>query len=188
MADLGERRVVVVGAGISGAACARALGRAGLHVRVLDRGRRVGGRMALREESLGGARRVVDIGASYFTVSDPAFAGWWRSGGSAAWPGRGPTRSPFSTGRGPRRRPRPARCAGPRPPAWALVEDLLAGFDVRSGVDVEQVDAGESGLAVDGEPAAAVVLAMPSRRPSTCCRRRSRSGWSSTPGRTGSPR
>jgi predicted NAD/FAD-dependent oxidoreductase len=162
VADLGERPVVVVGAGISGAACARALGRAGLHVRVLDRGRRVGGRMALREESLGDARRVVDIGASYFTVSDPAFSQVveeWRVRGLARpWTdtlavldreGAAPT---SSTG--------PVRWAAPAG-LRALVEDLLTGFDVRSGVDVEQVDAGESGLAVDGEPAAAVVLAMP---------------------------
>ena len=62
---------VVVGAGISGLACARALRSAGLPVRVLDRGRKPGGRMASRR--LQG--RPVDIGASYFTAGDDdAFA------------------------------------------------------------------------------------------------------------------
>ncbi|MGZ4650485.1 MAG: FAD-dependent oxidoreductase, partial [Kineosporiaceae bacterium] len=69
-----ELPVVVVGAGIAGVACARALRRGGLGVRVFDRGRRIGGRMALHRERLGGTERVVDVGASYFTVSDPRFA------------------------------------------------------------------------------------------------------------------
>ena len=42
-----------------------------------------------------------------------------------------------------------------------LVEDLASGLDVTSEHEVEQVDAGEEGLAVDGAEAAAVVLAMP---------------------------
>jgi len=43
-----EDPVVVVGAGIAGLACARALTAAGYPVRVLDRGRRPGGRMSSR--------------------------------------------------------------------------------------------------------------------------------------------
>ncbi|GMA88848.1 hypothetical protein GCM10025868_40980 [Angustibacter aerolatus] len=61
--------VIVVGAGISGVTCARELDRAGLPVRVLDRGRRIGGRMALQRTG----SRVVDTGASYLTASDDAF-------------------------------------------------------------------------------------------------------------------
>src|ERR687885_2141703 len=87
MADRsGGAPVVVVGAGIAGTACARALRGAGIRVRVLDRGRRVGGRMALRRERTGDVEHVVDIGASYFTVSDPAFGAVvadWRSRGLA---------------------------------------------------------------------------------------------------------
>src|SRR3954451_11556174 len=86
---LGEAPVVVVGAGIAGTACARALRAAGVPVRVLDRGRRVGGRMALRRERIDGVEHVVDIGASYFTVSDPAFAAladdWRRRGLAREW-------------------------------------------------------------------------------------------------------
>src|SRR5919199_3224902 len=85
-ARLREAPVVVVGGGISGVACARALRAAGVPVRVLDRGRRVGGRMALRRERLAGVEHIVDIGASYFTVSDPAFAAVvddWRTRGLA---------------------------------------------------------------------------------------------------------
>lgn len=68
--------VVVVGGGISGAACAQALVEAGQRVVAFDRGRRLGGRMAartLRETGTAFDGRVVDIGASYFTVSDLPF-------------------------------------------------------------------------------------------------------------------
>ena len=74
--------VVVVGAGVAGVACAVALRSAGVSVRVLERARSVGGRMASRR--LHG--RPVDLGAAYFTVSDPEFAevvGRWRTLGLA---------------------------------------------------------------------------------------------------------
>jgi renalase len=158
----GELPVVVVGAGIAGAACARAVRRAGLRVRVLDRGRRVGGRMALREEVVGGNTRVVDIGASYFTVSDRAFAalaeGWRERGLAREWTD---TFAVVDRGGGD-------PCASSGPVRWAapsglrsLVEDLLEGLDVASDREVEQVDAERDTLAVDGEPVAAVALAMP---------------------------
>ena len=146
--------------------------------------------MALRHERLGGVERVVDIGASYFTVSDPAFAAV--VDGLAR---RGP-RPPLdrhargAAGRGG------GRAAGAGPVRWAapgglrsLVEDLAAGLDVTSGYEVEQVDAtpgdGAGGVAVDGEPAAGVVLAMPQPQavgpaPGAAGRpaRVSRRGWS----------
>ena len=66
----------VVGGGISGIACAAALAQGGLSVRVRDRGRRLAGRMTsrrLRDTGSAFDGRVVDIGASYFTASDPEF-------------------------------------------------------------------------------------------------------------------
>jgi renalase len=154
--------VVVVGAGISGTACACVLAGGGLPVRVLDRGSRIGGRMALRPERLGGAERVVDIGASYFTVSDPRFSavvdGWRERGLARPWT------DTFlvlpASGREARTTSGPVRWASPGG-LRSLVEDLATGLDVRSEHEVEQVDAGEEGLAVDGAAVAAVVLAMP---------------------------
>lgn len=62
-------RVAVVGAGISGAACAQTLRAHGVTVEIVDRGRAPGGRMA--SPRLHGRR--VDIGAAYFTVKEPGF-------------------------------------------------------------------------------------------------------------------
>jgi renalase len=61
--------VVVVGAGLSGLVAARTLRDAGVRVRVLDKGRGVGGRLATRR--IGAAR--LDHGAQFFTVRGDAF-------------------------------------------------------------------------------------------------------------------
>ena len=60
---------LVIGAGLAGLAFARRVQAAGASVRVLDKGRGVGGRAATRR--FGGAR--VDHGAQFFTARDPAF-------------------------------------------------------------------------------------------------------------------
>jgi len=68
--------LLVIGAGISGVTAAQTATEAGASVKVVDRGRRPGGRMAsrrLRETGTPHDGRVVDYGASYFTVSDPDF-------------------------------------------------------------------------------------------------------------------
>ena len=157
-----ERPVVVVGGGIAGVACARVLADASVPVRIVDRGRRMGGRMAVRHEDVAGTVRAVDIGASYFTVRDERFAavarGWRDRGLARVWT---PTLQVISAG-------------GPPPPVpsrdldrWAaadglrsLVEDLARDLPVTHDHEVEEVDVAD-GLSVDGEPAAAVVLAMP---------------------------
>lgn len=77
--------VVVVGAGLAGVACARELRAAGVGVRVLDRGRVLGGRMASRR--LWG--RPVDLGASYLTAFDEEFVAvvddWAERGLAGRW-------------------------------------------------------------------------------------------------------
>jgi renalase len=146
--------VIVVGAGIAGLACARELVDAGVPVRVLDRGRVVGGRLASKR--LDG--RYADIGAGYLTADDPGFAGRlesWRIAGLAR-----PWTDTFDVYQG-------VRPQGPAtgPVRWAapgglrsLAEDLAAELDVTLEHTVTGVGPGP---VVDGEAADAVVLAMP---------------------------
>lgn len=66
---MSHRDVLIIGAGISGLLCATELQRAGLSVRVVDKGRGFGGRMATRR--MAGGR--LDHGAQFFTVRDSRF-------------------------------------------------------------------------------------------------------------------
>jgi len=86
--ELGKGQpVAVIGAGLSGLTCARELADGGLEVRVFDKARGPGGRMATRRA---GDLRF-DHGAQYFTVRDDRFAGtvdsWYRQGIVAPWSG-----------------------------------------------------------------------------------------------------
>ncbi|WP_380163634.1 NAD(P)/FAD-dependent oxidoreductase [Jannaschia sp. R86511] len=159
------RSVLVVGGGISGVACARRLHEAGVGVRVVDRGRRLGGRMAARTVDTVVGRHVVDTGASYFTVRDDGFAAVVRD-----WQERGLVRhwtDTFHLSDGERlvgTKVGPVRWAGTAG-LRSLVEDLAAGLDVEHPREVTEVQPvtgpGGPGVLVDGERYDAVVLAMP---------------------------
>lgn len=72
--------VLIIGAGISGLLCATELRQQGHSVRILDKGRGLGGRMATRRMS--GGR--LDHGAQFFTVRDfrlQAYADSWLADG-----------------------------------------------------------------------------------------------------------
>lgn len=139
-------RVVVVGAGLSGVACARELRAAGLDTRVLDRGHVPGGRMAARRLW----DRRVDLGASYITVTDRGFADvvddWAARGLARPWTDTftalGDGGAETTTG--------PMRWGAPHG-LRSLVEDLAADLGVErcEVASLEQLEAD------------AVVLAMP---------------------------
>jgi predicted NAD/FAD-dependent oxidoreductase len=80
--------VAVVGAGLSGLACARSVSDHGHRVRVFEKARGPGGRMSTRRAG----DWQFDHGAQYFTVRHPRFARWvdaWRQNGIVApWNGR----------------------------------------------------------------------------------------------------
>jgi len=143
--------VVVVGAGIAGIACAVELAAAGVPVRVLERARTLGGRMASAD--LEG--RPVDYGAAYFTVRDPEFAavveGWRTAGLARQWTSE---LTVFGT-EGRSSKSGPVRWAAPHG-LRSLVVDLAQGLDITFGHEVHRVGPG-----VDGHPADVVVLAMP---------------------------
>jgi predicted NAD/FAD-dependent oxidoreductase len=138
--------VVVIGAGVAGLACAGALRDAGVPVRVLERATAPGGRLG--GDVLDG--RPVDLGAAYFTVSDPGFAAvtdrWLGAGLARPW--EGPAFEVYGAG----------RSGGAPPVRWAapgglgsLAVDLSSGLHVTCGVAVKT-------LTVFDSP---VVLAMP---------------------------
>lgn len=81
-------RIAVVGAGIAGLACAHALRESGHEVRVFEKSRSVGGRMATRRTDHG----TFDHGAQYFTARDPGFRrvveGWLNTRVVAPYTGR----------------------------------------------------------------------------------------------------
>ncbi|MGC5381780.1 NAD(P)/FAD-dependent oxidoreductase [Micromonospora sp. DT68] len=148
-----DRGAVVVGAGIAGVACAAELIRAGVPVRVRERGHVCGGRMASKRF----AGRPADIGAAYFTVSDSDFAAvvdTWRAAGLVReWTD---TFQSYDTN-GRHEVPGPMRYAAPRG-LRSLVEHLAAPLPVTVDRLVLSVGPGPT---VDGERVGAVALAMP---------------------------
>src|SRR5690349_15420608 len=131
VADMASPRVAVIGAGLSGVACAQALAERGIAAEVFERGRAPGGRMA--SPTLHGRR--VDMGAAYFTAKDPAFAAiaedWVARGLARPWTDTFDVISPdgrdITTG--------PLRFATPGG-LRSLVRDLLPeGVQLESGVD-----------------------------------------------------
>lgn len=142
----GPPRVLVVGAGVAGAACATALRHAGCAVTVRERGRAAGGRLAA--PTLHGRR--VELGAAYFTVQDAAFDAVVED-----WAARGLARRWTDTfdacsADGRSSKSGPMRWAAPNGLRF-LARDLLTGIDVELGVEVTDL----------GSEHAAVVLAMP---------------------------
>lgn len=85
---MNQQRIAVIGAGISGLACATELKKCGFEVTVFDKSRGVGGRMSHRYFQEWGA----DHGAQYFTVKEERFAeeikSWEAAGTIEAWSGK----------------------------------------------------------------------------------------------------
>lgn len=162
------RRVGIVGAGVAGAACARALADAGCAVQVFDKSRGVGGRMATRRASwmpeAGAAQAAFfDHGVPWWTAQSPEFAAFLAQAEAA--------------GRVQRWAPRLAGGVGAPVPAghgWlglpdmpALCRWMLRDIPVRTECQVSALAAAEGRWSVlgGGEPLArdldAVVVAIP---------------------------
>ena len=162
------RRVGIVGAGVAGAACARALADAGCAVQVFDKSRGVGGRMATRRASwvpAAGAAQLVffDHGVPWWTAQSPEFAGFMAEAQAA--------------GRVQRWEPRLAGVAGApvqRLQGWVGLPDmpelcrfLLREIPVHTECQVSALAPAEGRWSVlsGGEPVAqdldAVVVALP---------------------------
>ncbi len=164
--------VTVVGGGISGLACARAVQDAGKTARVLDRGRRVGGRLSSRTFE----GRPVDLGASYFVVGEAdrfghVVADWEERDLARPWTD---TFVVVDADGNQTPKPGPMRWAAPLG-LRSLALDLAQGLDVVSERTVERVEP----YRIDGEPSGEVVLAMPRPQAArlTDARLGSRAAW-----------
>ncbi len=124
--------VAVIGAGVAGAAAARALRDAGHAVTVFDKGRGPGGRASTRREG----ELAFDHGAPSFTVHDERFArwarAWWQERVLAEWKPKlevlgPPPATPLEEG--------PRLVA--QPGMSALLARMLVDVDVRYGVEVK---------------------------------------------------
>lgn len=165
--------LTVIGAGICGIACAAAAVARGVPVRILDRGRGIGGRMAsrtLKDTGTPWDGRVVDIGASYFTARDGEFVTLvdrliardivrpWTDAFHVAGP-----EGVIGVRKGPMRFSAPR---GLRSVVEAMRDD--AGLTVNSQVDVAEVSV-QGGLEVDGVSTDAVALCMPGPQAHRIC-------------------
>lgn len=160
--------VAVVGAGIAGATCAQALREAGHAVRMFDKSRGPGGRLATRRalwvDALGQARTTrFDHGAPGFDARSPAFrrftAEALKAGWLAAWAPAEDRRGLALEGHGP--------FLLPVPDMPALCRQLLQGTGTSWASPVAALQQGPSGWRLQGADALlgegfdAVVLALP---------------------------
>lgn len=145
--------IAVIGAGMAGATAAGTLAAAGYAVRLFDKGRGPGGRMASRRLLLDGRERRFDHGAQYFTARDAGFrtdvARWRAAGVVAPWHARlarigrdGAVAEPDTE----------ERLVG-LPAMSAVIRHLTDPLDVAWGVEIATLAAGADGwrlAAADG--------------------------------------
>ncbi|MBM4376392.1 MAG: FAD-dependent oxidoreductase [Deltaproteobacteria bacterium] len=151
-------RVIIVGAGVAGLACARALEEGGVEVTLLDKGRAVGGRITTRRRD----GHAFDLGAQYLTGRDPRFTArvhaLQRRGVVARWDGR--VAAFEGTSRAPRETEPVERLVGV-PGMNALPLALAEGLDVRSSHRVERIEADGSRFQLEVSVAEAGVTLPP---------------------------
>jgi predicted NAD/FAD-dependent oxidoreductase len=155
-------RIAIVGAGIAGLACARRLTAGGADVRIFDKARGPGGRLATRR----GDGWQADIGAQYFTARHPGFqdsvAVWAASGVVARWPAE-PVR--LERGSITARDDGRERWVGV-PRMSALSRHLVQGLDIAPGRSIVALEQGPGWSLREAEgpthgPFDAVVIALP---------------------------
>ncbi|MXP36640.1 NAD(P)-binding protein [Erythrobacter citreus] len=148
-------RIAIVGAGMAGLSCGQRLSRLGHEVRLFDKGRGPGGRMATRRMEDGGTTLHFDHGAQYFTARNPRFveqvAHWEASGVAARWAAAGDD-------------------AWVGTPAMNAPLKAMAGeLGVQFGTRIEQLVRDGEGWQIDGEgaldtPFDTVLVAVPAEQ------------------------
>ena len=143
-----KARIAVVGAGLSGLACADALTERGHSVRVFDKGRAPGGRTSTRRADLRGVELSFDHGAQYFTVRDAELAErvrhWEEKGVVKLWAGR---IAVLGTGGSVESYSHKPRYVG-APGMNAICQHLASDQDVHCGVTVGRIVPVRAGVQV----------------------------------------
>ena len=80
------RPIAILGAGLAGLSAAQALTAAGCPVRLFDKGRAAGGRLATRRIEHAGQTHRFDHGAQYLRAERPGFAALLEAAGTLPWP------------------------------------------------------------------------------------------------------
>lgn len=141
--------IAVIGAGLASLACARLLAEAGATVRIFEKSRGLGGRMATRRHDT----MQFDHGAQYATARDADFQrlldSLAESGGATIWPAAS--------------RAKGERCWVGVPSMAAIAHGLGSGLEVSRQDRIEQLEKTEAGWRLQGVKEAfdAVVLALP---------------------------
>ncbi len=127
--------IAIVGAGMAGLSAAEVLRGRGEHVRLFDKGRGAGGRMATRRTSLFGTDITFDHGAQYFTARSDGFraavSSWLDAGVAAPW---NEDSAPASA---------PHRYVG-APGMNSILKAMAAPLDVSWGAEVKSLVGGPS--------------------------------------------
>jgi photolyase PhrII len=135
----GGLRIGVIGAGVAGLACARALHDQGHEVVVFDKGRAPGGRISTRREE----EARFDHGAQYFTVRDPRFGrfvrSWIERGVVARWRPRLAVARNGRVEPDPRPEDAPPMLVG-APTMRAVAAHLAEDLAVRTGVRIAAIE------------------------------------------------
>lgn len=144
-------KVAVVGGGVAGLSCARALAARGAGVVVFDKGRAPGGRLATRRTE----HDAFDLGAQYVTARSAAFEAWLAEarvdGDAGPWAGRVVAIDPST--RAVRATTPAARTVGV-PSMSRLGRRLALGLDVRAGHLVDRLARTRDGYRLEGAVAA----------------------------------
>ena len=154
------RAVAVIGAGLSGLLCARTLHDQGVDVRLFDKGRGPGGRLATRRAE----GFAFDHGAQFFTVRDPRLGrlveSWRAQGLVAEWRPRLVEIALEESGR----RVTPLQLEHPRwvavPGMSALARHLADGLDLRAPVRVTRLERAGAQWRLWGEDADSPALEL----------------------------
>lgn len=145
MSSSQSKEVLVVGAGISGLLAARRLAHRGANVRIFEKSRGLGGRLATRR----GAAGVFDHGAQFFTARDPQFQAlgreWEKAGVVKPWA------DGFALSGGGLKQDGETRFCGTRG-MTSLAKHLAEGLDLRLNTRVTGLESSAGGwqLTVEG--------------------------------------